>query len=105
MSLRKLVGKFTSPIFIPLRKFIIWGDTRFGTCDMKLTLESRWENPLNGFADMDEETKEISKLMGTVSKERMNRKSAEYNTQKSIGNSFPPQQVIDHLRKYQQEEE
>lgn len=51
---RRLIGRMTSPIFVPLRRFVVWGDTRFGTCDMKLTLESRWNHTLDGFADMDE---------------------------------------------------
>ena len=50
---RRLIGRMTSPIFVPLRRFVVWGDTRFGTCDMKLTLESRWNHTLDGFADMD----------------------------------------------------
>lgn len=51
---RKFIGRLTSPIFVPLRRFVVWGDTRFGTCDMKLTLEPRWNHALDGFADMDE---------------------------------------------------
>jgi len=53
MSLRKIIGKFTTPLFVPLRKLVVWGDKNFGTCDMKLTIEPRWENPLNGFAEFD----------------------------------------------------
>ena len=52
--IRRLIGRITSPIFVPLRRFVVWGDTRFGTCDMKLTLEPRWNHALDGFADMDE---------------------------------------------------
>jgi hypothetical protein len=51
---RRLIGRMTSPIFVPLRRFVVWGDTRFGTCDMKLTLESRWNHTLDGFADIDD---------------------------------------------------
>ena len=41
MSLRKFIGYFTSPFFVPLRKLVVWGDRNFGTCDMRLTLEDR----------------------------------------------------------------
>lgn len=51
--MRKLLSKITSPIFVPLRKFVVWGDSKFGTCDMKLSIEPRWNNHLDGFADMD----------------------------------------------------
>jgi|TARA_A200000159_G_C7083673_1_gene239592 hypothetical protein len=53
MSVRRIIGKITSPFFVPLRKLVVWGDKNFGTCDMKLTLEPRWNNHLDGFADMD----------------------------------------------------
>tara|TARA_R100000908_G_C3710089_1_gene117054 strand:- start:164 stop:355 length:192 start_codon:yes stop_codon:yes gene_type:complete len=53
MSVRRIIGKITSPFFVPLRKLVVWGDKNFGTCDMKLTLEPRWNNTLDGFADMD----------------------------------------------------
>ena len=48
-----MIGKFTSPFFTPLRKLVVWSDKKFGTCDMKLTIEPRYENPLNGFAEFD----------------------------------------------------
>ena len=51
--MRKFLSKITSPIFVPLRRFVVWGDSKFGTCDMKLSLEPRWNNPLDGFAEMD----------------------------------------------------
>lgn len=41
MSLRRFIGYFTSPFFVPLRKLVVWGDRNFGTCDMRLTLEER----------------------------------------------------------------
>ena len=43
MSIRKLIGKFTSPIFVPLRKLVVWGDNNFGTCDHKLVVVPREE--------------------------------------------------------------
>lgn len=43
MSIRKLIGKFTSPFFVPLRKLVAWGDNNFGTCDHKLVVVAREE--------------------------------------------------------------
>ena len=51
--MRKFLSKITSPIFVPLRRFVVWGDSKFGTCDMKLSIKPRWNNPLDGFAEMD----------------------------------------------------
>jgi len=39
--MKKLIGKITSPIFVPLRKFVAWGDDKFGTCDHKLMVVPR----------------------------------------------------------------
>ena len=41
MGLRKAIGKITSPIFVPLRKIVAWGDQNFGTCDSTLVVVSR----------------------------------------------------------------
>ena len=68
--MRRLLSKITSPIFVPLRRFVVWGDKTFGTCDMNLTLEPRWETPLDGFADIDEEP--ISELQKKLSKDQAN---------------------------------
>jgi hypothetical protein len=105
MGLRNIISKITSPIFVPLRRFVVWGDTKFGTCDMKLTLEPRWDNTLVGFADMDDGVVLASELMKKVSKDKANLETFESQNKSSIGKSFPPQQVIDHLRKQQQKEE
>ncbi len=43
MKIRKIIGKITSPIFVPLRKLVVWGDNNFGTCDHKLVLIKREE--------------------------------------------------------------
>ena len=73
MSLRRVIGKITSPFFVPLRKLVVWGDKNFGTCDMKLTLEPRYDTSLDGFADMDEVTNpQASELMKKVSKDKAN---------------------------------
>ena len=53
-KIRQFLSRLTSPIFIPLRRLVIWSDTRFGTCDVKLCLEPRWNHSLDGFADIDE---------------------------------------------------
>ncbi len=74
MGLRKLIGKFTSPIFVPLRKMVVWSDNKFGTCDYKLSLEPRI---IQEYADDEVEipVKEISELMKKVSKDRANLES------------------------------
>jgi len=54
-KIRQFLSRLTSPIFIPLRRLVIWSDTRFGTCDVKLSLEPRWDHSLDGFAEIDEE--------------------------------------------------
>ena len=73
--MRKLLSKITSPIFVPLRRLVVWGDKTFGTCDMKLSIEPRYEdNQLRGFADIDEGTASmrISELGKKISKDKAN---------------------------------
>jgi len=73
--MRKWLGRLTSPFFVPLRRFVVWGDRKFGTCDMKLTIEPRYDdNPLRGFADIDEGTSSttISELGKKHAKEKAN---------------------------------
>jgi len=73
--MRKWLGRLTSPFFVPLRRFVVWGDRKFGTCDMKLTIEPRYEdNPLRGFADIDEGTTQttLSELEKKLSKDKAN---------------------------------
>ena len=74
MNIRKLVGRVTSPVFIPLRKLVVWSDKNFGTCDMKLTLEPRYDTSLDGFAEMDSApvSQPASELMKKVSKDKAN---------------------------------
>tara|TARA_B100000902_G_scaffold213734_1_gene203262 strand:+ start:1423 stop:1713 length:291 start_codon:yes stop_codon:yes gene_type:complete len=38
MNIRRFIGKFTSPIFVPLRRFVAWADQSFGTCDHRLVV-------------------------------------------------------------------
>jgi len=72
MGWRRLLSRITSPIFVPLRRLVVWGDQRFGTCDMKLSLEPRYESVLDGFADIDDASEPISELMKKVSKDQAN---------------------------------
>ncbi len=69
---RQGVGRLTSPIFVPLRRLVVWGDDKFGTCDMKLSIEPRKENVLDGFADIDIPIEPASELMKKVSKDKAN---------------------------------
>jgi len=72
---RKWLGRLTSPFFVPLRRFVVWGDRKFGTCDMKLTIEPRYDdNPLRGFADIDETSSQttLSELEKKLSKDKAN---------------------------------
>ena len=72
MVLRRILSRITSPIFVPLRRLVVWGDQNFGTCDMKLSLEPRYESVLDGFADIDDASEPISELMKKVSKDQAN---------------------------------
>ena len=65
--MRKFLSRLTSPIFVPLRKLVVWGDNKFGTCDMKLSLEPRYEEETP-----KQEVQEISELEKKLSKDRAN---------------------------------
>ena len=71
MGLREIIGRITSPFFVPLRRFVVWGDKKLGTCDMRLTLEPRINNQLDGFADIDT-PHHISELEKKLSKDKAN---------------------------------
>ena len=64
---RKFIGKITSPFFVPLRKLVVWGDNKFGTCDMKLSLEPRYDEETP-----KQEVQEISELEKKLSKDKAN---------------------------------
>lgn len=66
-GLKRVIGKFTSPIFIPLRRFVVWNDQQFGTCDMKLSLEHRWEEKIS-----QKSVETISELQKKISKDNAN---------------------------------
>ena len=72
MGWRRRLSRFTSPFFVPLRRLVVWSDQKFGTCDMKLSLEPRYDSVLDGFADMDDSSAPISELMKKVSKDQAN---------------------------------
>ena len=72
MSIREKIGKLTTPLFVPLRKMVVWSDKKIGTCDMKLTLEPRNPSDLEGFADMDYSNETISELQKKISKDKAN---------------------------------
>lgn len=40
-KLRRSIGIFTTPIFGALRRFVAWGDQKYGSCDVSLTVVSR----------------------------------------------------------------
>jgi hypothetical protein len=42
MNVRRAIGIITSPIFVPLRRFVAWGDQNFGTCDHTLAVVPRY---------------------------------------------------------------
>lgn len=71
MGMREIIGRITTPFFVPLRRFIVWGDKKLGTCDMRLTLEQRPNNHLDGFADIDNPP-QISELEKKLSKDKAN---------------------------------
>jgi hypothetical protein len=71
MNIRRIIGKFTSPIFVPLRRFVAWGDQNFGTCDHRLMVV-----PVQ-YESEEEETEEnnpptISELQKKISKDKAN---------------------------------
>ncbi len=69
MIWRKFIGKLTSPIFVPLRKFVIWMDNKLGTCEYKLSLEPRWESE-EEIENVNKDDNKISELMQKVSKDK-----------------------------------
>tara|TARA_R100000005_G_scaffold95855_1_gene79153 strand:+ start:1027 stop:1308 length:282 start_codon:yes stop_codon:yes gene_type:complete len=79
MNIRRMIGKFTSPIFVPLRRFVAWADQTFGTCDHRLMVvpvvcEIELPEP------EVEEPKKASELEVKLSKDRANMKT--WDTQK-----------------------
>lgn len=41
MKTRRTIARLTSPLFVPLRKLLVWFDDKLGTCDHQLVLQPR----------------------------------------------------------------
>lgn len=73
MKTRRMVARLTSPLFVPLRKLLVWLDDRLGTCDHQLVLQ-----PRPCFVEFDTQSQtevsepQISELMKKVSKDKAN---------------------------------
>ena len=68
--IRLAVGRITSPVFVPLRRLIVWLDGKVGTCDHQLVLQQR-----SCFIELDlyqEPVEQISELNKKLSKDRAN---------------------------------
>ena len=97
MIMRKLIGKITSPIFVPLRKLVVWGDEQFGTCDHKLSVVPRkYKETLKP----EIAVQPVSELEKKLSKDKanLNNYDGESKQLKPIGNQFPPKEVTKHLK-------
>ncbi len=70
MSFRRFLSKITSPLFVPLRKFIVWMDNGVGTCEMKLTLTPRWVE--DEVVVQEKSNEQISELSKKLSKDKAN---------------------------------
>ena len=69
MNIRRTLSKFTSPLFVPLRRLVVWMDDKFGTCDHQLVLQPRacyLELPT------PEPVEQISELEKKLSKDKAN---------------------------------
>ncbi len=67
MKIRRSLSKFTSPLFVPLRRLVVWMDDKFGTCDHQLVLQPRacyLELPIS------EPVEQISELEKKLSKDK-----------------------------------
>jgi hypothetical protein len=73
MKTRRMIARLTSPLFVPLRKLLVWLDDWLGTCDHQLVLQPR---PCFVEFDAQSQTKvsqpQISELMKKVSKDKAN---------------------------------
>tara|TARA_Y100001937_G_scaffold116452_1_gene168410 strand:- start:290 stop:532 length:243 start_codon:yes stop_codon:yes gene_type:complete len=70
-STRRIIGKITSPFFVPLRRFIAWGDEKFGTCDHQLVLQPR-PCYVDFSSNQTNDVSQISELQKKVSKDKAN---------------------------------
>jgi len=73
MKTRRMLARLTSPLFVPLRKLLVWLDDRLGTCDHQLVLQPR---PCIVEFDAQSQSQvsepQISELMKKVSKDKAN---------------------------------
>ena len=67
----RTLSKITSPLFVPLRRLIVWLDEKIGTCDHQLVLQPR---PCFVTFDTDS-VPQISELEKKVSKDKANLQS------------------------------
>ena len=64
----RLISRITSPVFVPLRRLIVWFDEKIGTCNHQLVLQPR---PCFVTFDTDP-VEQISELEKKVSKDKAN---------------------------------
>jgi hypothetical protein len=50
-KLRQTIGIFTTPIFGALRRFVVWGDQNYGSCDISLAVAARGLEANTGIND------------------------------------------------------
>jgi len=50
-KLRQTIGIFTTPIFGALRRFVVWGDQNYGSCDISLGITTRGLEANTGIND------------------------------------------------------
>tara|TARA_B100000927_G_scaffold172545_1_gene139104 strand:- start:724 stop:966 length:243 start_codon:yes stop_codon:yes gene_type:complete len=70
-SKRRMIGKITSPFFVPLRRLIAWSDEKFGTCDHQLVLQPR-PCYVDFTSNQTNDVSQISELQKKVSKDKAN---------------------------------
>ncbi len=66
-----MIGKITSPFFVPLRRLIAWSDEKFGTCDHQLVLQPR-PCYVDFTSNQTNDVSQISELQKKVSKDKAN---------------------------------
>ena len=70
-SKRRMIGKITSPFFVPLRRLIAWSDEKFGTCGHQLVLQPR-PCYVDFTSNQTNDVSQISELQKKVSKDKAN---------------------------------
>ena len=77
MKTRRMIARLTSPVFVPLRKLLVWLDDKLGTCDHQLVLQPRpcfveFDNNADPSGKYQEQAEKLSELMKKVSKDKAN---------------------------------